>query len=376
MSKMTQFTFKTGILTSFKDSKIKGIDSVPVGNMAAYKALVGEAEVHEFINVVHLGEDYKAQLDPWTDIVLTEEWAKSFATSMKESPKPLFIPGHSDADAGFKMRAIPDGYMTGGMVSDDRMYLRNTLIIMGTEEKKELIEQTTREIAAGMLSTSSSDYMKYEIETDEDGNSTYFAIESVKGQSNALVEADMTASKADIVITSFKAEIDSSDEKEEGVKHMAEKTMSNAEMYTVLKNQLESGHLALKDVASGLGIEMVTAKQRTALKRLNDAESIVGDISEFVTGVVADQEAAFVSLKEAKIKEKFETDELIEIATPLFNLKEGNAEAIDVEVERLSGLQIFKTIQGRLAEGVTYTPGNKEGGEGTDETENKEEMEG
>jgi hypothetical protein len=375
MGNESQITFRTGIITNFKNSKIKDVNSVSVSNLTAYKTLTGEAQLHEFINTVALGSDNPAHPDPYTTIVLTEEWAQSFADSIKASPKPLFIPGHTDASIGYKARAVPDGYLTGAMISGSKLYLRNTLVMEGSEDKKALISQTLREITAGMLSTSTSDYMKYDIEIDEDHNVTYFATESVKGQSNAIVEADMVGSDADIIITSFKAEFDSSGEKEKGEKRMGEKTtMTSAEHFTVLKNQLESGHLALATVAEGLGIELMTSKQKVALKRLNDAESKVGDISEFVASTVADREATFTSLKEAKIKEVFKTDELIEIATPMFALKAGNVEDIDKEVGRIAELKVFKAIQSKIAGAMNYTTGT------TDEEENdsssEETMEG
>jgi len=373
MGNESQITFKSSIITNFKETKLKGIDSVPVGNSSAYRTLTGEADIHEFINTVALGEDNPAHPDSYTTIVLTPEWAQSFSDAIKSSPKPLFIPGHTDASIGYKARAIPDGYLTGGIVSGNTLYLRNTLVMEGTDEKKALIEQTIKEISAKMLSTSTSDYMKYETKVDEDDNVTYFATESVKGQSNAIVEVDMTGSDASIIITSFKAEIDSSGEKEKGEKRMDEKTMTNAELFVTLKNQLDSGRLALSEVASGLGVDVMTSKQKTALKRLNDAESKVGNIEEFVTSVVADKETAFASLKEAKIKEVFKTEELVEIATPMFALKNGSVEDIDKEVLRISELKVFKAIQGKVASAMNYNPGT---GENEEVTESNETMEG
>ncbi|RLI54177.1 MAG: hypothetical protein DRP09_13830, partial [Candidatus Thorarchaeota archaeon] len=357
---LTQFTFKSGIVADFKSSKLKDINSVPVGNSSAYKELVGEAETKEFINVVALGEDNPAHPDPYTTIVLTEEWAKSFVKSVKDSPKPLFIEGHTDAAIGYKMRAVPDGYLTGGMVLGETLYLRNTLVLEGTEDKKALINQTVKEINAGMLSTSTSDYLKYETKTDEEGNVTYFAVESVKGQSNAIVEADMTGSDASIIITSFKAGIDSSGENKKGEEQMGEKTMTNTELFTSLRNQLDSGRLALSTVAESLGIELMTAKDKVALKRLTDVEARVGSIDEFVASVEAEKEGAFTSLKEAKLKEKFNTPELLEIAEPMFSLKEGSAEDIGKEVERIAELKAFKAIQSKLALSMNYNPGTGE----------------
>jgi hypothetical protein len=359
--KETQMILKSRIVSNFKDSVLTKVEDVPIGNNAAYKNLVGEANGYEFVNIVELGEDHPAMPDPWTKVVLTEEWAKSFVKAVKAVPKPMFIPGHADQGVGYKMRALPDGYIVGGLVQNDVLYLRNTMLQGITESQKALAEQTAKEIKAGMLSTSTSDYMKYKTEVDQDtGEVTYFAFESLKAQSNALVEADQVGSDAAIILTSFKADAGENDKK--GEEQMGEKTLvaTSAEQMLTLKNLIDSGRLALSEVASGLGIDVMTSKQKVALKRLNDAESTVGNITEFVAGTVKDKEDAFIVLKESAIKGKFETDVLIEIATPLFVLKEGNTEAIDAEVERVAGMKVFKSIQGKVAGAMNFVPSGSE----------------
>ena len=360
--KQTQMIFKSSIVTEFKKSKLKDIDSVPVGNSKAVDMLFDDGERNEFISTTKFGEDFPADLNPWTQIVLTKEWATSFADHINKVPKPLFIPGHKETGVGYKERAIPDGYLVGAMVSGNVLYLRNSLPNGETPDQMALISQTLKEIKAGMLSTSLTDVMEYKIVVDEaEDTAMYYAIASLKGQTNALVEEDQTASEAEIIITSFKAESDSSGENEEGVERMGEnKTMSNEEVFVILKNQLESGRLSLKNVTEGLGVEMITTEQKIALKRLGEAEKVVGDIAVFVAGTVANREATFRSLKESKIKDKFKSDELIEIATSMFSLTEGTAETVDAEVLRLSELKVFKTIQGKLAAAVGYVPDNSD----------------
>lgn len=363
MDKIMQITFKNSCSMVLRGTTGgEKVGTVAIGNKDAYTALVEESEVEEFVSIVHLGIDHPAHPDSYTSVVLTEEWAKSFAKAVKESPKPLFIPGHTDASVGYKMRAIPDGYVTGGKVQDGKLHLRNTMILDGTKDA--LIKQTAKEIKAGMLSTSTSDYMKYRTEHDEDTDETiYFATESVKGQSNALVEADMTGSETEIIITSFKAE--DGEDGRQGEKHMGEKT--NTEMFTVLKNQIDSGRLALSEVADSLGFEVMTTKQKTALKRLNDVESKVGDITEYIKVTMETEEETFNTLKESKIKEKFVNEELIEVATPLFILKKGSVEEIESEVNRIAELKVFKSIQGTKAGQINF----KVGGTDTETTDDE-----
>ena len=119
MDKIMQITFKNSCSMVLRGTTGgEKVGTVAIGNKDAYTALVEESEVEEFVSIVHLGEDHPAHPDSYTSVVLTEEWAKSFAKAVKESPKPLFIPGHTDASVGYKMRAIPDGYVTGGKVQD------------------------------------------------------------------------------------------------------------------------------------------------------------------------------------------------------------------------------------------------------------------
>ena len=343
--------FRSNVAKVGTNNVIKSIDDIAIADKKAYNILHGDGEVFEFINKVELGEEFPAIPDPWTTIILTKEWAQSFVSAVDKVAKPVFIGGHADYAISTKERAIPDGYIVGGKVIDNTLYLRNMLPEGGSDERKALIKQTVKEIKAGMLSTSTSDYMRYSINVDDDsGDVIYYAQESVKGQSNALVEEDQTGSTAEIIITSFKADT-GSDGEQKGAKQMGEKT-TNVELFTSLKNQLDSGRLALSEVASNLGIELMTSKQKAALKRLNDAESTVGNITDFVESVKAEKTAAFAALKEVKLKDKFKTDELIEVATPLFNLKEGDAAAIDAEIERIASLKVFKTLQGTLAASI------------------------
>lgn len=350
-----QIIFRSSTMTSYKDSGITSLNDVPIANKESYDILVGDSKPFEFINKVQLGESAPAKPDPYTTIILTEEWAKSFVAAVKKVVKPVFIGGHADASVGYKARAIPDGYVTGGLVKDEVLYLRNTLPTNGSMEKKALVDQTANEIKAKMLSTSTSDYMKYDYTVDEDTNEIiYYAKESVKAQSNALVEEDQTGSEAEIIITSFKA-IDAVDD-DKGDKSMGEKNFTNVELFVSLKNQIDSGRLALSEVADKLGVDLMTTKQKAALKRLNDVESKVGNVTEFIEAVKAEKESNFAALKETKIKDRFKTEEMIEIATPLFNLKEGNAEEIDGELDRIADLKAFKAIQGKIASSINGSP--------------------
>jgi len=347
-------TFQTAILNDHKAANIDGVEAVPIGNKESYNTLLGEGEKYEFVNRIALGDNHPAYPDSWTTVILTEDWAKSYAKGVNSVPAPLFLAGHADQGVHYKMRAIPDGYVVGARLKDGYLYLRNSMSSDGTEERKALIQQTIREIKAKMLSTSSSDIIKFKIERDEATDKTvYMAIESVKGRSNALVEADMTGSDAEIVVTSFKSSEKSGvadfTHIKQGESEMDKETLSTADILTALKNQLDSGRLPINDVASNLGITVLTEANKLALKRLEDAEKEVGSIDTFISGIKADKEKVFVQLKEAAIKDKFKDDALIETATQLFSLKAGTVEEINAEVEKLASMKIFTQFRSASA---------------------------
>lgn len=362
--KTERVVFRTNIINSYSETAINSIEDVPIGNKDAVDVLMSGGKRDEFINSMKLGDDYPAHPDSYTTFIMTKEWAESFAQHVNTTPKPLFIGGHAEYSVSAKERAIPDGYLIGAKVIDNTLYLRNAFPEGNSEQQKALFKQTMNEIKAGMLSTSISDIMKYKIVRDDESyDSTYYATESLKGQSNALVEHDMPASEAQIIITSFKSGSSDGSElsDERGAEHMGDenKTLTTEVLFTSLKNRLETGTLALPKVAEELGIDLMTSKQKTALKRLNDAESKVGDISEFVESVMAEREASFKEMKDLKLKEKFKDDALIEVAETMFSLKAGTADEIDAELDKISSLQVFKNIQGATAASINSNPGGQ-----------------
>ena len=341
---------KASIVKGSKDTNISSLDDVPIADKTAYATLLPD-EKYEFISRMKFGEDFPAQLDPWTKVILTSEWATSFAKAVNNIPKPVFVPGHMDQDT-YKTRAIPDGYMTGAKVINEILYLRNSLPTGETDERKAFMGQAKREIAAGMLSTSIGDVSQFKrVFSDEFGkDDQLFAIESLKAQTNALVEVDQTGSEADIVLTSFKSS------GVEGDESMEPKTFDLEQVYVALSNQLESGKLAVKDLAKKLGITVMTTKQAEALKRLNDAESKVGDITEFVAKQAQNKQVTFDELCTSALKSTFKTDELIEVATTLFTLKEGSVDEIKTEIERVAALKMFTKHQGVIAASINTEP--------------------
>ncbi len=332
-------------------------EDIAVGNTEAVETLFKDMAPLEFVNEVLLGDAHPAS-ERYGEVILTKEWAESFANAINKKPGFLYAKGHEDAEHWFA-RAVPSGYIVGAKVDNDKLLLRNRLLERTSPENAEFMRQTLNEIKAGLLSTSTGDYQKRRIEIDDTGNIKQFAIESVKNQTNALVEHDMHASDATIVASNFKLAY--YDEKGNIIsKDAADGGVNSEEGEVTMKEHIEALKAAMKsdEIASSFGFTLLTTEQSTALKKLENAEARVGDIEQFVNTVLTERTAVFEALKEAELKEAFKEAEVLEAAQTLFTLKSGTVEEIKNEVSRLKELSGIKKMQGIIASGVNYTPAN------------------
>lgn len=375
--------FRSGVL---KDESI--VATVPIGNEDAVQTLFADMQPAEFVNEVLLGENHPT--DDWSgNIILTLEWAKSFAEHINTKPGPLYARGHEDAGGHWAMRAIPSGYIIGAKVEEGdnpRLLLRNRLLMKKNEMEKEFVEQTMREIAAGMLSTSTGDIQKRRIEFTDDGDFKSYAIESIRGQTNALVEHDMHASEAQIVSSNFKlGYYDKNDNYiqtnlggqpnsvvDRKIHQEGEETMKFTELVENIKTSFKNGEGDQAALLSALGLKAVTEEDVAMLARAKTAEEKAGKpIDEFVNAVLEERKSNFASVRDAKLKDAFAEPEVFALAKDLFRLNEGDAIAIEEEVTRLKSLESVKTIQTTLAAGVGHvmtTPNVNKGTESTNQT--------
>lgn len=331
-------------------------EEIPVGNHEAVETLFKDMQTLEFVNEVMLGDAYPAS-EGYGEVILTEEWAESFAKAVNEKPGFLYAKGHEDAETWFA-RAIASGYIVGAKVEDGRLLLRNRLLERTSPDNQELMLQTLNEIKAGLLSTSTGDYQKRRVEFDENGEMTQYAIESVKNQTNALVEHDMHASEATIISSNFKlAYYDengntvSKSTAEDGAKFKEGELTMNEHFEAIKKS-------ALKDevVAEKLGLEIATEEMRTQLKEVKELEAKVGNLKEFINKSLAEKEAVFKTLKENALKEAFKEDEVREAAETLFRLDGGTTEEIETEITRLKELSGIKKMQTVIASSINHEP--------------------
>lgn len=353
--------FKSKVATGVKP------EDIPIGNPEAVNMLFKDMEAIEFVNEVLLGEDHRT--DDWSgNIVLTEEWAKSFAKAVNEKPGFLYIKGHTDA-AHWAMRAIADGYIVGAKTESGRLLLRNRLLVKKSVDAQDLVEQTMREIAAGQLSTSTGDIQKRKIVWDEDKSTyTQYAVESVKNQTNAIVEHDMHASDAKIIGANFRT--GSYDEnghfiatQGNGEQEKGDEDMTFAEHLAGLKTTLKAGGDGnVQTVVQELGIEVLTEEHKTqlsVLKSLN--QKVGGDAVSFVDTVLKERTKNFETLRDAELAKEFTVKEVLGIARDMFALKEGaSMEEIQTEVARLKGLDSIKNMQTYLASQVGFAPSGEE----------------
>ncbi len=340
-------------------------EEIPVGNTEAVTALFADMEQLEFVNEVLLGEAYPAS-EGYSEVILTEEWAQSFADAINKKPGFLYAKGHEDAETWFT-RAIASGYIVGAKVEPGRLLLRNRLLQRESPENKELMHQTLNEIRAGLLSTSTGDYQKRRVEFDEDGDIVQYAIESVKNQTNALVEHDMHASEATIIASNFRlgsyddvGQSFTSNKVITDTKYTAEDGVNNEEGEVTMKEHIDAIKTKMKkaEIAEAFEIEVVSDEVKAALKKLEDVEAQVGDLDKFVTTTLADRAAVFKALKDSALREAFKEQEVLEAAETLFTLQNGTQEEVEAEITRLKELSGIKKMQSVIASGINHTPNN------------------
>ena len=377
--------FRTQVETDIKNS------TVPVGNASAVKLLFGEdSEPLEFVNTVKIGEDNPVY--PWGQfgdkVVLTERWAQSFADAVNDKPAWLYLRGHEDVFQ-FKTRAVSAGYIVGAKVEGDSLYLRNRFLPRTDPGEQDVLKQTLNEINAGLLSTSTGDLQRYEWkEVLSDSGSmdiVAYAVESVKGQSNALVESDMTASEAEIIEATFREHIGhrtgnydpKGDVKfdDKGDVTMDGKPMNVEELIAAFNSAKESGGLAVSDFASQVGLNLKTEEDEQAIAKLKEAEAKLGDLEKVSEEIATYREQAFSGLKQKYLKEAFQDDELVENIGELFTLSEGNEESVKAEVERLKGMKIVQSMMKQKAAGINFNPGGETDEPGTNGPAKTGEME-
>lgn len=389
IQKKTTFEIKK---TLFKSSvvsvnRIKPED-IPVGNQDAVSKLFNKDDnPAEFVNEVLLGEGHETD-DYSGNIILTDEWAESYAKAVNEKPGVLYARGHEDVNP--YLRAIPSGYIVGAKVDNGALLLRNRLILKKNEAEKEFVEQTMREISAGLLSTSTGDLQRRRIEFTDQGDFKQYAIESIKNQTNALVEHDMPASDASIIGSNFKKvtvqyfnednELVKTEEINSAVSGVDNKSQGDVEMnikehLSVLKSAMTDGTLDVSKLASELEVKVLTEEQQTSLKRLEDAEKKVGNVAEFIKAVNEEKEGNFKALRDQSLKNEFKEDEVHELAQTLFSINSGGAKEIEAEITRLKELSVVKKVQSLLASSVNHTPVTKTGGDDSSSDSKSENLE-
>lgn len=324
---ITRFDKRSGIYNSaFKTKPIdapKDIDSiVPVGNKEQVDVLFAQFKdklALEFINEVLIGEDHPVEDSIFGEsVILTPEWAKSFAKAVNETCKPLFIGGHENLD-GYKTRAIPDGYIVGASATNDKLVIRNRLFNAG-KYGEAVISQTMSELRAGTLSTSTGDVQKREYEYNEDtGKWTSHVTESLKMQSNAIVEEDMAAADAHVV-SSFR--IGYYNEKNEFVSdenklpsEVKENGMDLSEHISIVATGLKNGQVTSDALASAFGVKIITKEQESMLSKVADATKEIGsDAIEYALSMHKNENANFDKEFESALKEAFPNDMVYRMA--------------------------------------------------------------
>jgi hypothetical protein len=314
----------------------------------------GDKDPFFFISEMKLGEEYPTAYGD----IMTTDWAKSFVDKLNVAPFPMSALGHKNVTTPWE-RAESHGYVLGGKVINDSLYLKNYLLGGLTEPTKEFAKKTIREMKAGMLSTSISNQQRYVMLMDDTTEETkWYVVESLIGQRNDIVEHDLAASEAAIVARSFKK----SDKADESAKkfNTGDKNMDTPiikkEMLTKLRNLKQSGDLSITEIADSFKLELATDEMKSAMSTLKSIQEITGKENpiEYMKALKekADRvdEAEFTSYKNEAIKEVFKANEtMLPHAEELFSLKKGTKEECLEEAKRIASLKTIKELASKMA---------------------------
>lgn len=308
----------------------------------------GDESPFFFVSEMKLGEDYPAK----NGDIMTVEWAESFVSALDRAPFPISALGHTNVDRPME-RVESHGYVVGGAVIDDSLYLKNYLAKGDSQEAQALYKKTVKEMKAGMLATSVSNYQRELLVIDSEKNiSKWYVIESITGQRNDIVEHDLTGADAAIVARSMKASINAD---ASAKKNTGEQSMDKTQMLDKLRTLKSNGEISLDEIAGAVGVELVKDEHKKAVSVLNSVIEIIGDgdviekLKALKEQAAKVEEAAFLIEKTNALAEAFKDEELRKFAEELFSLKCGDAAACKEETERIARLSVMKRHAENLA---------------------------
>ena len=369
MNKSKLELYKSVFKTTIVNKDGYSAESIPVGNAEKVDTLFAQMQPIEFVNEVLLGDEHP--IDDWLGpIILTEEWAKTFAQAVNTVPGFVYLKGHEDIEP-YK-RAIPSGYIVGAKVEKDRLLLRNRLLMRESVEGRELVEQTMRELNAGVHSTSTGDIQKRRVEYNEEEHTwKQFAVESIKNQTNAIVEHDMHASDASVVSTNFKIAYYDENNKlimidpsssEEDTKFKGDIHMKFQEYVEGIKTSLKSGEGTIETLLKALDIEILSDEHKASITKLKSVEQRVGgDIVKYLDEQDKAKKVNFKATVEAKLKDAFKDADVYDIAQSLCKFVGDDVAPVedakvDEEITRLKAHKSVQKMQTLLASSVGYVP--------------------
>ncbi|NIU83392.1 MAG: hypothetical protein GWN64_07915 [Candidatus Thorarchaeota archaeon] len=310
---------------------------------------------------------------------MTKEWAESFIKKLDTAPFPMSALGHTNVERPLE-RVESHGYVVGGKVQDNSMFLRNYLRAGSAPDSKEFVAKTIQEMRSGMLSTSISNLQKYVRLEDPDTNELkWYVVESVAGQRNDIVEHDLVGSEAAIIARSFKSG-EKAEEKSATKNPQEEKSMDKKEMLKKLQVLKSGGDLSVKEIVDTFGLELVTDEQKKAVSSLKAISDELGEgdalanIKSLKEKAARTEEAEFEKVRNEALKEVFKTEEVLEYATELFALKSGDKDACVEEAKRIASLKTMKDMASKLAGDMSKNASFKKAPEGSASNDDVLEM--
>lgn len=299
----------------------------------------GDEKPFYFVNAVQLGEEHPTAYGN----ILTEQWAESFLSALDKAPLPLSAYGHENELEAMKRRDN-DGYVVGGVVRDNTLYLKNYILKGETPESQERLNRVKREIKAGMLSTSTSDYQR-KVLIENNGELTWYSVESIAGQRNDIVEHDLTGADSSVVATSLKTNGGGQDMEIDG-------------MYNHISTAMNNGAVSQEVVAQNLGLELISQEQVDQVDELQNLKKVYGeDIKEQLEAYKAGKVDMFKAEVDSVLNEKINKDELKAFAKTQLKISEGKREDIEAELAHVMETDVYKNYANALVRPATV-PGN------------------
>lgn len=337
------------------DQNKEFIESIPM-TPACQKAFIelskGDAEPFQFVQELKFGEKYTA-----TDgSIFTKEWAESYVAKLNDAPIVGSKDGHTAMNwERSRERVSNEVYLIGSKFADDETVLLRHYVTKDMPEHE--YNKLVKEIKAGLVSTSIMCMAEYNIVyNEEDESAVWYAVKSIGGERNDLVEWNQTGMVSGLVAVSQKSPVVNN---EKGDKPMEALDINGA--FAVLQTACKELKVDPVVIAEKLGFKekLVTDEVKQKAEKLDKAEAIVGDIGVFVEKQIQAQKDNFATIKAVALEKEFGTNDVAkDVASDLIGDAPVAQKDLEAKIEEIKALASMKKILSASADNRQKEHGN------------------